>query len=420
MKHVRPFSLLVKPTSADCNLRCDYCFYLEKSRLYPESKRHRMSEAVLRRTIRTYMTTEQPVYAFNWQGGEPTLMGADFFRQITRFQQEYGRAGSAVSNGLQTNATLIDEELAEHLGRYRFLVGCSLDGLAEIHDRYRRTRGGRPSHQGVIRGVEVLKRHNVEFNVLVLVSQANVHRAGEVYRYLTEEGFRHHQYVPCVEFDEEGALQPFAINGEQWGAFLCELFDQWYHSDRFRVSIRHIESILLKIVDGQSDLCTMGRDCCRYFVVEHNGDIYPCDFFVQPELRLGNVLETSWSDALTSETYRNFGAQKCRWSETCTTCDCLDLCNGDCLKYRVWGGNPPQNTSWLCTGWRAFLGHTRERLHQLAEEVQRRRIDERRFPVAEPISRDRQRTSVRRNEPCPCGSGLKFKKCCGKSAQTPT
>jgi uncharacterized protein len=224
----------------------------------------------------------------------------------------------------------------------------------------------------VIRGIEVLKRHNAEFNVLVLVSQANVRRAGEVYRYVTEEGFLHQQYVPCVEFDERGALQPFAIDGEQWGTFLCELFDAWYRSDRFRVSIRHIESILVKMVDGQSNLCTMGRDCCRYFVVEHNGDIYPCD--------------------------------------------CLDRCNGDCLKHRVWGGNPPQNLSWLCTGWRGFLRHTRERFRGLAEEVRRRRIEEQRYPLAQPISIDRQRTPVRRNELCPCGSGLKFKKCCGKAA----
>jgi uncharacterized protein len=136
-RFARPFSLLVKPTSADCNLRCDYCFYLEKSRLYPESKRHRMSEAVLGRMIRTYMATEQPLYAFNSQGGEPTLMGADFFHEVTRLQEEHGQPGSAVCNSLQTNATLIDDELAEHLGRYRFLVGCSLDGPAEIHDRYR-------------------------------------------------------------------------------------------------------------------------------------------------------------------------------------------------------------------------------------------------------------------------------------------
>ena len=411
---MRPFTLLVKPASADCNLRCEYCFYLEKSRLYPGSKHHRMSAAVLERMIEGYMATKQPAYTFGWQGGEPMLMGLDFFRKITELQQKYGRAGDVVSNGLQTNATLIDDETARHLRSYRFLVGCSLDGPAEIHDRYRRSIGGAASHADVLRGIDVLRRHKVEFNILVLVSRSNVHRAPEVYRYLTDQGFLHQQYVPCVEFDREGTLRSFAIDGPEWGDFLCELFDQWYREDAFRVSIRHFDAVLAKMVDGATNVCSMGRDCCQYFVVEHNGDIYPCDFFVREELRLGNVMQTSWKEALASSTYRDFGSQKSQWNEACKTCDCLDLCAGDCLKHRIEAGGSPRTLSRLCTGWKQFFRHTRERFDQLAETVRTRRIEEQRITSHSLVQTNRPLSSAGRNAPCPCGSGRKFKKCCGR------
>ncbi len=408
---MRPFTLLIKPASADCNLRCEYCFYLEKARLYPDSKRHRMSEAVLERMVNSYMATQQPVYSFAWQGGEPTLMGLDFFRKVTELQQKCGRAGSVVSNGLQTNATLIDDAMARHIGRYRFLVGCSLDGPPEIHDHYRRGIRGGPSHQDVLRGIGVLKRHQIDFNILVLVSQSNVYRAAEVYRYLTEQGFLYQQYVPCVEFEPDGTLKPFAIDGPQWGEFMCALFDQWHRNDTFRVSIRNFDEVLLKLVDGVTNVCTMGRNCCKYFVVEHNGDIYPCDFFVQPELRLGNVLDTSWEDALASRTYRDFGARKCQWNAACDECDCLDLCNGDCLKFRVYGDGSSRNLSQLCTGWQQFVRHTRQRFEELAQVVRRRRTGEQRRSQTPSGA---QRASVKRNSSCPCGSGRKYKKCCGR------
>ncbi len=416
---MRPLTLLVKPASADCNLRCTYCFYLEKSRLYPSSKRHRMSAAVLEQMVKSYMATKQPTYTFGWQGGEPTLMGLDFFRKITEIQKKYGRAGDVLSNGLQTNATLIDDEMAKHLRLYRFLVGCSLDGPAEIHDRYRRSIGGAPSHADVLGGIEVLKRHRVEFNILVLVSQSNVHRAREVYRYLTDQGFLHQQYVPCVEFNREGALRSFAIHGPEWGDFLCQLFDQWHRDDAFRVSIRQFDAILAKMVDGVTNLCSMGRDCCQYVVVEHNGDIYPCDFFVQGRLRLGNVLETSWKEALTSRTYRDFGSQKREWNEACETCDCLDLCHGDCLKHRIHTGASPRNLSHLCAGWKQFIRHTRERFVELAEKVRTRRIQEQRIVSRALTPAGRPLSSAGRNAPCPCGSGRKFKKCCGRWSDPP-
>jgi hypothetical protein len=231
--------------------------------------------------IRGYLSTPQLVCTFGWQGGEPMLMGLDFFRRVTDFQQKHGRAGTRIANGIQTNATLIDDAAAEHFARYRFLIGCSLDGPAQMHDRYRRATGGGPSHAAVLRGINLLERHRVEFNILVLVTQANVHHAKEVYRYLVDLGFYYHQYIPCVEVDKTGTLLPFVVTGRQWGDFMCEIFDLWYYQDRQTVSIRYFDSILKKLIDGSCNICTLGNNCCQYFVVEYNGDIYPCDFFLE-------------------------------------------------------------------------------------------------------------------------------------------
>jgi uncharacterized protein len=410
---MHPFTLLVKPASADCNLHCEYCFYLKKHHLYPETKRHRMSDEVLKQLIKSYMATPQPMYSIGWQGGEPTLMGVEFFTTVVEYQQQYGHRGAVVGNGLQTNATLITDEMARLFGEYHFLLGCSLDGPAEIHNRYRRNIDGKPSHADVLRGLETLKRHNVEFNILVLVSQANVDKAREIYRYLVELGYFYHQYIPCVEFTEQGELLPFAITGKEWGEFLCELFDEWYPKDTTAVSIRHFDSILVKLVDGVSNVCVMGDNCCQYLVVEHNGDIYPCDFFVEPSLKIGNIMDTSWEEALNSPIYHQFGAMKAQWNEVCNTCDFLELCGGDCLKHRIYAGNPPQTLGWLCVGWNRFLRYTRKRFEKLADRVRRQRLrEQQRYRPPGPQPKP-QAASVGRNAPCPCGSGKKYKKCCG-------
>jgi uncharacterized protein len=368
-----------------------------------------MSEAVLEKMIRGYLSTPQPVYTFGWQGGEPMLMGLDFFRKVTDLQKKYGRAGARIANGVQTNATLIDDETAEHFARYRFLVGCSLDGPAQIHDRYRRTKGGRTSHAAVLKGIHILERHRVEFNILVLVTRANVHRAKEVYTYMVDQGFFYHQYIPCVEFDEKGTLLPFAITGQQWGDFMCSIFDMWYARDRNRVSVRYFDAVLQKMINGCANICTLGNDCRQYFVVEHNGDIYPCDFYVREDLKLGNIMDTSWEEALDSPLYKDFGVQKSRRNPACTTCDCLYLCMGDCLKHRTCGDHIAGNLSWLCAGWQQLIRHARDRLQDIAEEL-RSRQPVQRSQTYRPITTSK----VGRNQPCPCGSGIKYKKCCGR------
>lgn len=403
---MKQFSLLIKPASADCNLRCPYCFYLSRSTLYPESARHRMSDEVLEKLISGYMATPHDVYAFAWQGGEPGLMGVEFFRKVTALQQRYGRDGSVVSNSLQTNATLIDDEFAAHLGAYKFLVGVSIDGPEEIHDHYRKHADGRGSHAEVLRGIECLNRHQVEFNTLTLVTPANVGRAKENYRYFRDQGIYYHQYIPCVEFDEGGKPLPFAITGAQWGDFLCELFDEWVVADTRRVSVRLFDSIVTLLVNGTVTSCHMGGDCRQYLVVEYSGDIYPCDFFVRAEKKLGNVLSDSWGDMQESAAYREFGKQKSQWCEECAACPHLQLCKGDCLKYRVIEA-PGADQSWLCEGWKQFYAHALPTLERLAAEVKQEMAQQ--VASSAPLGN----TKPGRNDPCPCGSGKKFKKCHG-------
>jgi len=325
-----------------------------------------MQDHILEKIISTYMATPQPVYSFGWQGGEPTLMGTDFFRKVINLQIRHGRKGARVVNGLQTNATRINEDLAKHLARYKFLVGCSLDGPPEIHDRYRLSRRRQPTQQTVVNGMATLLRHNVAFNVLVVVSQANVNAAREVYRYLKSIGCFYQQYIPCVEFNESGDLQPYAINGPEWGQFLCNIFDEWYPEDIHHVSIRHFDAIMQKIKTGNTGMCTLGDQCSQYFVVEYNGDIYPCDFFVQESLNLGNVMDMEWEAVQSSEVYRKFGnAKNCR-HQNCGDCKWIDMCMGDCLKYRAYAGHPPQNLSRLCEGWKLFNHHSHSRFQKIA------------------------------------------------------
>ncbi len=410
----RPFSLLIKPASADCNLRCRYCFYLDRSQLYPDRTVHRMSDAVLETMIRKFMALDMPQYAFGWQGGEPTLMGLDFFRRATELQARHGRSGAVVANGLQTNATLITPDMARFFKEYNFLLGVSLDGPPELHDPSRPRLHGGGSHADVMRGISRLREAQADVNILVLVSAANVAQAPRVYRYLCEQGHLYHQYIPCVEFDERGQLQPFAIDGVAWGEFLCALFDVWFAADTRRVSIRLFDSILAYLVDGVRNICHMGRDCRQYFVVEYNGDLYPCDFFVDSDLRIGNIMTMEWREALRSESFKAFGLQKTEFHSDCKRCRYLDVCQGDCLKHRRDGAHAAaSDLSRLCLGWQRFFEHSLPRFRELAAVIRSERQVARQvarppFPPPEPA----RRGTPGRNDPCPCGSGRKFKRCC--------
>ena len=364
----QPFSLLIKPASADCNQNCTYCFYAGRTQSYPGLS-HRMSFKTLEYLIAGYLKTRQPQYVFTWQGGEPTLMGIDFFRKAVEFQRQYASPDARVANGLQTNALLLDDAFAEFLARQGFLLGVSLDGPAHLHDRYRTLKNGGGSYRKVMKGIDCLIKNEVPFNILTLISQANVTKGKEVYHFLCDKGFFYHQYVECVEFDTRGRPLPFTITGEAWGKFLCDVFDEWIKADLYRVSVRLFDAILTRLVENQDTVCSMGPSCGHYLVVEYQGDVYPCDFFVQENLKIGNIYERSWQQILDSEVFDGFAKQKSRMNQACTVCEYQLFCNGGCLKNRFYGQNDSRQPSWLCSGWKMFYAHALPEFRSIAQMI---------------------------------------------------
>ncbi len=368
---IKPFSLLIKPSSAACNIRCEYCFYIDHLNHIKEGDKPAMTYKTLEKMISGYMKLPLKELSFGWQGGEPTIMGLDFFKKAVDFQKQYAPTGATISNSLQTNAILIDKPMAEFFAENNFLLGVSLDGPNKVHNRYRLTIDGKPTHSKVMDGINNLRNAKAEFNILCLVNSENVDKPRELYKYYKEKGFSFLQFIPCVEYDENGNLTHYSITGKQWGKFLCDIFDIWFRKDTKKVSIRHFDSVLNYMILGHYTECTMDKDCRQYFVVEYDGGIYPCDFFVKKELLLGNVNSANdqiWESVLTNSHYEIFGGKKRKWNKKCSTCKWLKLCHGDCQKMRGPNANP-DTLSTLCEGWEIFYEHTMERFENLAQSI---------------------------------------------------
>jgi uncharacterized protein len=299
-------------------------------------------------------------------------MGLNFFKRVVQLQRQHAPPGAIVCNAFQTNGTLITDELAAFLAEYKFLFGVSLDGPAQAHDHYRKTLTGMPTHASVLKGIDRLKKHGVAYNILTLVNDRTVKQPREIYGYLKNHGFLYQQYVPCVEHDAAGQLLPYSITGPEWGVFLCEIFDRWIGEDAGRLSIRLFDSILEYLVSGKRNACAMGTDCRQYFVVEYDGSVYPCDFFVRDNWKLGNIRNGNWKEFLASPVYRQFGLQKANWSDACRSCPWLMLCHGDCQKFRPVTGEG-KSRSILCEGWKAFYAHALPQLERLADGIKNQR-----------------------------------------------
>ena len=313
-----------------------------------------MDGAVLERMISSYLAEDLPFYNFIWQGGEPLLMGIGFYERAVLLQQKYAAPGSVVYNSIQTNATLLDDTMAGFLSRHDFLAGVSIDGPAAVHDRYRKGPSGRGSHGKVLMAIDLLKKHGVRCNAVVLVSTANASAGADTWQYLRNLGFEYQQFIPCVDFEHSGNSH-WCIRGDEWGAFLCSLFDAWRTAGGPE-GVTNFDALKEKIRNGRSPVCSMSARCSHYFVVEHNGDVYPCDFFVTPEMKLGNISTTSWQQLRTHPQYREFSLRKSDWAAACEFCEYRDLCAGDCPAYRV-PVEAGQSLSALCDGWKAFYRH---------------------------------------------------------------
>jgi len=362
-------SILIKPAGPDCNMACTYCFYLKKSDLFPKSPIHRMSDEILDEIIRQVLTQAGDFVSFGWQGGESTLMGLDFFRRAVEFQKKYG-FGQTVGNGLQTNGLLLDRQWASFLQKYQFLVGLSLDGPEHIHNRYRFLQGGQGSWSQVMDRAKLLLDSGVAVNVLTVVNDYSVQFPEEIYAFHKNLGLAYMQFIPCLE-PEPGAPDkkaPYSATPEAYGEFLVKLFDLWladFVDGQPTTSIRFFDSIFYTYVGLEPPDCTLLPQCGVYIVAEHNGDVYPCDFFVEPGLKLGNIKEKKVIDMLNSRFQSAFGLRKSALSDTCLSCRWLAHCNGGCPKDRRFYHAKP-GLNYFCKSYRMFFCHADSRLRKLA------------------------------------------------------
>ena len=434
------FHLLAKPTGAVCNLDCSYCFFLSKEMLYPGS-RFRMAEELLEQYLRQLIEAHarSPVVTVAWQGGEPTLMGVEFFRRSVELAEGLLRPGQQVEYTIQTNATLLDEEWASFFKEHDFLVGVSIDGPRELHDAYRVNKGGKGSFDQVIAGLEQLKRADVQWNALTTIHAANAGHGAEVYRFLRDEcGARFVQFIPIIErvaeADGEGTVpwsswrdRPLyvqrgervtgrSVTAEQYGRFLIDVFEDWVRRDVGKVYVQMFDVALANWVGEPPSLCIHSVTCGLALALEHTGDLYSCDHFVEPAYKLGNIKETPMLELVASQRQRKFGLDKRdTLPRYCLECDVRFACHGGCPKdrfIRTPDGEPGLN--YLCAGYKAFFHHVDPAMRFMAEQLRHG------LAPAEIIQRYASADAQRgRNEPCTCGSGRKWKHCHGAQPPQP-
>lgn len=395
----RPLYVMLKPVGAACNMRCEYCYYLEKSKLVKscspaiprregESEDERgemreesggrvanvMSDELLERFVREYIESQTtPEIMFTWHGGEPLLRSIDFYKKVLKLQRIYAR-GRRISNSIQTNGTLLNDEWCRFLRDNNFLVGVSIDGPKEFHDAYRHFAGGRPSFDRVMRGIELLKKHGVEWNGMAVVNNLNSDHPKEFYQFFKQIGCKYLQFTPIVErvtvrkdglnlapgMQEGGCVTDYSVTPEQWGKFLCGVFDEWVRNDVGEIFVQLFDATLANWVGVAPGICTMSRQCGHAAVMEHNGDVYSCDHFVFPDHWLGNLKEKTITEMMYSEKQREFARMKSAMlPRQCRECRFLFACNGECPKNRFVSdcyGEPFLN--YLCRGYREFFSHS--------------------------------------------------------------
>jgi uncharacterized protein len=409
-----PLSVLFKTVSTDCNLDCSYCYYRESSE--GTRLRRRIDRNMLEALVPQYMEYVADVgqAGFAWQGGEPTLAGLEFFRWVVDLEDRHARPGTVISNALQTNGVLLDDAWGSFLKQYNFLVGVSVDGPAEVHDIARKDRGGHGSFRRVMAGVDVLRRHGVDFNCLCVAGPHNVRRTRDLMRFFRTEGFSHIQFIPAMDFQSTDPEKPvtYLIGPEDYGDFLALLFDEWYQDGCPTISIRTFDSFLQSYLGVPSELCVHGDSCSGALVVEYNGDVYPCDFFVHPRWRLGNISSHSLRAMVKSEERAGFVGRKHPLPVECQACEWNALCNGGCPRNRVALEDGCQAPDYFCRSYKRFLSHADARLRSLRDRLLSRLRYRQQFQLMEAQKRPRPG----RNDPCPCGSGRKHKACCSDPA----
>ncbi|HXS69042.1 MAG TPA: anaerobic sulfatase maturase [Candidatus Polarisedimenticolia bacterium] len=384
----RGFHLLTKPVGPICNLDCKYCFYLEKEKLYPDETQWRMSDAVLEEYVRQYIESQPvPEINFAWQGGEPTLPGVEFFRKAVALQQKYA-AGKTISNAIQTNGTLLDDEWCEFLAANKFLVGLSIDGPRQLHDAYRVDKRQQPTFDKVIHGLDLLKKHKVDFNTLTVVNRLNSQEPLKVYEFLKSIGSQFLQFIPLVEraapqqlkslgYDlaeppspgnQKSAVTSWSVEARQYGKFLCAIFDEWVRRDVGKVYVQLFDVALGNWMGLGSSLCVFAEKCGAAMAIEHNGDVYSCDHYVYPRYKLGNVMNQNLGAMVNSPEQIQFGNDKLdALPKFCRECEVRFACNGECPKHRfIETPDGEGGLNYLCAGYKKFFTHIAPHMKKMA------------------------------------------------------
>ena len=418
------FHLLAKPTGAACNLGCKYCFFLSKKNLYPLSS-FRMSDELLETYTRQYIEAQQIAQAtFAWQGGEPTLMGLDFFKRSIQYQQKYRHPKMIIQNTMQTNGTLLDDDWCEFFAKNNFLIGLSLDGPRELHDAYRVDKTGKPTFDRVMRAARLLRDHKVDYNILATVHAANANHPLEVYRFLRDKVKANFiQFIPIVERDNDTGYQEGdtvtdrSVKADQYGRFLISIFDEWVKRDVGKTYVQIFDVALAAWAGAHPGICAFSETCGTAMAMEHNGDMYSCDHFVEPKYLLGNINEKHMAQLAASRKQRKFGRDKLdSLPEYCRKCEVRFACNGECPKNRFIqtpDGEPGLN--YLCAGYRGFFRHIDGPMRFMAHELRMGQAPANIMNFIKDGKISQVVYKPGRNDPCPCGSGLKYKKCHGKA-----
>jgi uncharacterized protein len=432
------FTVMAKPAGPACNLNCAYCFYQDKRHLYPEVSSFRMPPEVLESFIRQYIESQQtPEVQFAWQGGEPTILGVDFFQQVVELQKKYAN-GRTIANVIVTNGTFLNDEWCDFLTAHRFLVGISIDGPRGLHDRYRLDKQRRPTFDRVLRGIGFLKKHGTAFNTLTVVNRENARRPIEVYRFLKEVGSGFLQFIPLVgrvpvgtipgakverrPSGSTGRAEPpsdvtqWSVQPQAFGEFYVQIFDEWIRKDVGRVFVQLFDVTLANWMGLGSPVCCFAEQCGQTLIVEHDGSVFSCDHYVDPGHRLGNILHEDLSRLAALPAQIEFGrAKRDTLPAFCRACDVLFACNGECPKNRF-ARTPDgeEGLNYLCAGYKRFFRHVAPKMEAMARLVDSGFLAEQIMADAAAGDRLGGRGSAGRNNLCPCGSGVKYKKCCGR------
>ena len=387
-----PFSIMAKPVSGTCNLDCRYCYYITKPQdLYPDQRHFKMSDQVLEAYTRQYLQAMPVQCDFGWQGGEPLLAGLEFFKKAVEFQKQYRSQEQRVGNALQTNGVLLNDDWCEFLAANGFLVGLSLDGPPQWHDSFRRDKVGNPTYHRAWAGLELLRKHGVEFNVLVTLNRANAPHAGDIYRYFVNRGVNYLQFIPILERKDDGTPTDYSCTAEQFGRFMLEVFDIWSTRDIGKVSERFIDNALHTLIYGNAAMCCHARSCANGHVMEFNGDLYACDHFVYREWLIGNIMERPLEQLVRDARLAEFARLKTNLPGACRQCEFLTMCHAGCPKHHMPIGTADLRLNYFCEGYKLFFRHALGDLKGMAEYFKRGQMPPLRQIVGDRKPKDRNR-----------------------------